>query len=231
MPRQLILRNPPPPRRGRAGWGPRAAPLATAAAPLAAALALLLATTATARAETEPSAAAAEPIAGEQELGVRLGMTIGGRVTPGGLTIAGNYMYQLTDVDWFEGLLSFTFGGDRAVCFRDRADDLSCDHHALHGVAAEGGVAARRFLSTRDAFAPYVRVGLGLRVARYRDDDLTGVALPVLVGGGVRARVAPTVSVIGDAAVQVGPAWLSRGLGLEPQASLSIFGGVEFRLD
>ena len=35
-------------------------------------------------------------------------------MTPGGLRVAGHYLYQLPTQDWFDGTASFTFGGGAA---------------------------------------------------------------------------------------------------------------------
>jgi hypothetical protein len=166
----------------------------------------------------------------DQELGVRTGLVSGGRVTPGGLRIGGHYLYQLTDEDWFDGALLFTFGGGPAACFRDRQDDLVCDHGRLEGFAGELAVGVRRFFPARGGFVPYARVGAALRVVRFGDDDVTGLAVPLTGGAGMRIRVAPWVAVAAEAQLELGGGLFSRGLGLEPQAGLAIGGAVEFAL-
>jgi hypothetical protein len=169
--------------------------------------------------------------AGNQELGARLGLGIGGRVSPGGLMIAGNYLYRLSDLDWFDGGVGFSFGSGAADCFHDRGDDLVCDHGALDGVAADVYAGIRRFFPGRGQFTPYAHGGVALRVASFAGDEVRGVVAPLWIGGGVRARVHETVSVGGGAMLLVGAGWFNRGLGIEPQASLAISAGVEFVID
>jgi hypothetical protein len=189
-------------------------------------------------APAEPDAPAADDVAAEnddqgvrdQELGVRVGLVSGGRVTPGGLRIGGHYLYQLTDEDWFDGALLFTFGGGPAACFRDREDDVVCDHARLEGFAGELAVGVRRFFPARAGFLPYARVGAALRVVRFGDDDVTGLAVPLTGGAGMRIRVAPWIAVAVEAQLELGAGLFSRGLGLEPQAGLAIGGAVEFAL-
>ena len=47
-----------------------------------------------------------------------------------------------------------------------------------------------------------------------------------------RADCAIPVRIIngGEAELRVGPAWLGHGLGIEPHLTLTVLGGVEFRL-
>src|SRR5689334_16702460 len=61
------------------------------------------------RASAEPPVAPSD--ISDQNIGAELGLAAGGRVTPGGLRIAGHYLYQLNDVDWFDGSIGFTYGG------------------------------------------------------------------------------------------------------------------------
>lgn len=166
-----------------------------------------------------------------QEIGARLGLDVGGRVSPGGAQLSGNYLYRLTDSDWLDQGVGFTFGGQGAACFRDRDDDVICDHGILDGFAAEVFVGLRRYLPGKDEFSPYVRGGVALRGVFYSADEVSGIALPLWAGGGIRARVAKSVAVVADATLRTGIAFFNRGLGLEPQASLLVTAGVEFELD
>lgn len=167
---------------------------------------------------------------GDQELGVRVGLVSGGRVTPGGFRVGGHYLYQLTDEDWFDGALLFTFGGGPAACFRDRDDDVVCDHGRLEGFAGELAIGVRRFFPAQGDFLPYARVGAAVRVARFGDDDVTGLAVPLTAGAGMRIRVAPWIAIAAEAQLELGAGLFSRGLGLEPQAGLAIGGAVELAL-
>jgi hypothetical protein len=166
----------------------------------------------------------------DQELGVRVGLVSGGRVTPGGFRIGGHYLYQLTDDDWFDGALLFTFGGGPAGCFRDRQDDLVCEHSRLEGFAGELALGVRRFFPPQAGFLPYARLGAALRVVSFGDDDVTGLAVPLTAGAGLRVRVIDWVAVALEAQLELGAGLFSRGLGLEPQAGLAIGAAVEFAL-
>jgi hypothetical protein len=168
----------------------------------------------------------------EQELGGRLGAEFGGRVSPGGLHVGGSYLYQMTDDDWFEGGLAFTFGGGDAACFRDRDDDYLCDHGVMEGFSGEVAAGVRRFFFSRrqGRFLPYARAALGLRLIGYGADGVTGLAIPLQLGGGVRVRVAERISLTGGADLRLGPAWFNKDLGVEPHVGLAVHAGIEFAL-
>jgi hypothetical protein len=166
----------------------------------------------------------------DRELGATLGAAIGGGVTPGGLRVGADYLYQLSDLDWFEGLVQFTFGTGGAACFRDRANDTICDHGGADGVATDLGGGIRRFFGGQQGFRPWVRPAAGVRLSHFSDDDLTGVGLFVSAAAGVRARVAETIAVGGGAALELGGAIFNHDLGPALQAGLSIAVSVEFAL-
>lgn len=170
------------------------------------------------------------PTASDRELAGSLGLDLGGRVTPGGLHIAGAYLYQLSDVDWFDGGLSFTFGSGQAGCFRDRDNDYLCDHALVHGFGAEiyGGV--RRYFPGQGRFTPYGRAALGLRLVSFGADDVRGLAIPLQLGGGVRASVNERISLSGGAELRLGPAWFNRELEDQPHLGLAVHAGIEFKL-
>lgn len=176
------------------------------------------------------AAADGEP-AGNQELDASLGIAVGGRVSPGGLHIGGRYLYRLSDLDWFDGGLGFSFGSGEAMCFRDRDASFVCNHGALDGFGADVSVGIRRFLPGQQGYHPYVHGGVALRVVSYGGDDVTGVAVPVWLGAGVRTTVHDGIAVGGGAVLSVGPGWFSSDLGLEPQLSLLISAGVGFTID
>lgn len=173
---------------------------------------------------------AKRPTASDRELAGSLGLDLGGRVTPGGLHIAGAYLYQLSDVDWFDGGLSFTFGSGQAGCFRDRDNDYLCDHALIHGFGAEifGGV--RRYFPGQGRFTPYGRAALGLRLVSFGVDDVRGLAIPLQLGGGVRASVNERISLSGGAELRLGPAWFNRELEDQPHLGLAVHAGIEFEL-
>jgi hypothetical protein len=170
------------------------------------------------------------PEVGERELGATLGIAVGGGHTPGGLRVGGDYLYQLSDLDWFDGIVQFTFGSGGASCFRDRFDELICDHGVVDGVSTDLGAGIRRFFPGQGAFRPWVRPAAGIRLSRFGDDDLTGAGLFVSAAGGVRARVTDTIAVGGQAALELGGALFNRGLGPQLQLGLAVSFGVDFVL-
>lgn len=201
-----------------------------ARAAAAAAAAAFLAGSGGARAEDAADAAADPPVAAEQELGAALGVEAGGRVSPGGFNVLGNYLYQLSDEDWFDTGLSITIGGGAPGCFRDREDDFLCDHGIGRGFAAEAFAGARRFFPGQGAFAPYVRAALGARLISFRGDEVTGFAVPVHLGGGIRARVADGVAVVAGSELRLGVGWFDHELGAEPHITFAVHAGVDFAL-
>jgi hypothetical protein len=179
------------------------------------------------RAESDPT----DALPGNQEIGARAGVALGGRTTPGGLRLSGQYAYRLAHRDWFDGSVAFTFGGGGEACFRDRQDEVLCSHGFASGFAAEVLVGVARYFEAEESLSPFVRGGVGARLIAFPGDDLRGVAAPIWAGAGVRARVHDGVAVIGGAELRAGPAWLSRRVGLEPHASFAITAGVDFTLD
>jgi len=168
---------------------------------------------------------------GERELGASVGAAIGvGGVTPGGLRVAGAYLYQLSDLDWFDGGLGFTYGGGDAGCFRDRVDELVCDHGAADGVAVDlfGGV--RRFFGAQEGFRPWLRTGVGARLTHFAEDDLTGGSVVLSLGGGVRARVDDRIAVGGHAALELGAGMFGNDYGAAVQLGMTVGADVEFVL-
>lgn len=172
-----------------------------------------------------------EEVAGERELGGRLGVAMGNGLTPGGLRAAGVMLYRLSRDDWFEGTLAFTFGRSRAACFTDRDGVFTCDHGVIDGAAIDILAGVRRFVAVRERFAPYVRAGLGLRVASFGGDDVRGLAIPVVGGVGVRARVNELVAVGADAGLELGIGWFDHGLGAAAQIGVALQATVDIWLD
>ena len=180
-------------------------------------------------AAADPEAASEDEI-GDQGIGAELGIAGGGRVTPGGLRVAGHYLYQLSDQDWFDGAAAFTFGGGSAACFRDRMDSLVCDHGFVDGRGVEISASVRRLFASQGSFRPFAKAGVGISFVQFSGDDLTGVAIPLHLGGGVRARVAPAVAIVAQGELQLGRGRFGNALGLQPQLGLAITAGAEFRL-
>ena len=178
----------------------------------------------------DAGATSSDDEAGDQAIAAELGVAAGSHVTPGGLRIAGRYVYQLSDEDWFEGAAGFTFGSGRAACFRNRQNAVVCDHGLAEGTGIELTASVRRLFTPRGAFRPFARVGVGLGLVRFGDDDVSGFTNPAHVGGGVRVAVAPAFAVVADAALALGFGSFSRGMGSQLQFGLAITAGAEFRL-
>ena len=167
---------------------------------------------------------------GDQGISAELGLAGGGRVTPGGLRIAGHYLYQLSDLDWFDGAASFTFGSGTAACFRDRMDAVVCDHGLADGTSVEISASVRHMFAPQGAFRPFGRVGVGIGLARFGGDDVSGVTVPAHAGGGVRAKLAPSIAVVAEGELALGFGSFNRGLGSQIQFGLAVTAGAEFRL-
>lgn len=182
-------------------------------------------------AEVSEEPSGIESLVSAQEIGARTGIAAGGRVTPGGLYLGGKYLYQLSDTDWFDGGFSFVFGSGAASCFRDRDDQVVCDHGIAHGFGGELSAGVRRWLQPQGRFVPFVRAGVALGLASFGKDDVWGLTAPLWIGAGVRARVAEGVAVSGGAALAGGVGLYDRDLGLEPVLSLLVTAGVDFGLD
>lgn len=166
-----------------------------------------------------------------QEIGVLLGASIGGGVSPGGVALDGRYLYRLSELDWFEIGVNFALGSGDAECFRDRQSDLVCQHGLVDGFAAEVSGGLRRYFTGQQQFRPYAKVAVGLRMLSFSGDELRGVAIPVTAGAGVRVDVANRVLVVAEASLRGGPAFFTRDLGLEANLGLTIGAGVEFTLE
>ncbi|HET7500699.1 MAG TPA: hypothetical protein VFK02_06830 [Kofleriaceae bacterium] len=167
---------------------------------------------------------------GDQAISAVLGLAAGGHLTPGGLRIAGHYFYQLSDEDWFDGAASFTFGSGSAECFRDRMDKVVCSHGLSDGTGVELSASIRRMFAPQGAFRPFGRLGVGLGLVRFADDDVSGVTVPAHAGGGVRVHVAPAVAVVAEGELTLGFGDFTRGLGSQIQFGIAITAGAEFRL-
>ena len=187
-------------------------------------VATLLVASGVASAEPAPEAVDGQAISAD------LGVAGGGRVTPGGLRIAGHFLYQLSDRDWFDGGASFTYGGGSAQCFRDRADQFVCEHGFADGKAIELVASLRRWYAPQGAFHPFLRAGVGLALVGFSADSVSGLAFPLHAGGGVRAEVIPGFAIVVQADVELGVGVFNHALGIEPQAGAAVLAGAEFRL-
>jgi len=178
----------------------------------------------------KPAVSAPDGEPGDQIVSVEAGLASGGRVTPGGLRINGHYLYQLSERDWFDGAVGFTFGSGQGACFRDRSDKVICRHGLADGTGVELSARIRRMLTPRGVFHPFAQIGIGLGLARFSDDDVSGVTFPLHGGGGVRVAVAPTIAVVIEDELALGIGSFNRGLGTQPQFSFTFTAGVEFQL-
>jgi hypothetical protein len=167
---------------------------------------------------------------GDQGISAHVGLAAGGRVTPGGLRLAGHYLYQLADSDWFDGAAGFTFGSGRAACFRDRMDQRVCSHGLADGVGVEVSASIRRLFAPQGAFRPFARAGLGIGLAQFSDDDVSGFTIALHAGGGIRAKVAPAIAVVAEGDLALGFGSFGNGVELEPQIGFAVTAGAEFRL-
>lgn len=192
--------------------------------------ALLLVGSGVAHAQEAVATTAAPADMSDQSIGPSVGVAVGGRTTPGGVVVAGHYLYQLTDRDWFDGVAAFTFGGGDGECFRDRMNEFLCDHGLADGYAIELGANVRRFLGGQGDFWPFLRAGAGLAVVRFGDDGVTGATVPLHAGGGMRVSVSPDIAIIAHADLTLGLGLFNHSLGLEPQLGASLTAGAEFRL-
>lgn len=163
-------------------------------------------------------------------IGGRLGVEVGGRTTPGGVHVTGDYLYLLDGPYWFDTGIGFTFGGGDAACFRDRDNDLVCDHGITGGFAAEVVASVRRVLAERQKFVPYVRAGFALRLVAFSNDDVTGLGIPLIGSAGFRREVAGGIDVVAGIDLRMGWGFFNRALGGEPQVSAAFNAGVEFDL-
>jgi hypothetical protein len=166
----------------------------------------------------------------DQGIGAAIGVAAGGSVTPGGLRVTGHYLYQLSSQDWFDGVASFTYGGDTANCFRDRMATTMCEHGLTAGSGVEIAATVRRMFQPQGAFQPFARLGVGIAIARFAADDVLGFGIPIHAGGGVRARVAPSVSIVAQAELTVGIGAYTQDLGAEPLIGMAMTAGAEFDL-
>lgn len=167
---------------------------------------------------------------GDQAIGADIGAAAGGRVTPGGARVSGHYLYQLSDQDWFDGTATFTYGGGGAACFRDRMNTFVCEHGLADGRGVEIAATVRRFFTAQGDFRPFARAGVGVGIVNFGDDSVSGLAIPLHLGGGVRANVAEGVAIVAQADLAVGFGVLNKTLGLEPQLGFGITAGAEFQL-
>jgi hypothetical protein len=172
----------------------------------------------------------APPDMSDQAIGASIGVATGGRVTAGGLRLAGHYLYQLSDRDWFDGTAAFTFGGGSAQCFRDRTNAYVCDHGLADGGSIELAAGVRHYLGGQGQFWPFLLGGIGVRGVDFSADSVSGIGLALHAGGGLRASVSDNIAVSAQGELELGFGAFNHTLGIEPQLGVAITAGVEFRL-
>jgi hypothetical protein len=195
---------------------------------------ILVSAAAPALAETPVDMGAGTTAADDDEqvaLGADIGATGGsGGTTPGGMRIGGHYLYRMTDHDWFDGAVAFTFGSPSDGCWRTPPDGMSCGHGPGDGFAGDLSLGLRRMLPGQGAFTPFVRGGVFGRVLRFSTDDVNGAAIGVDAGAGVAARVRDGLAVVGSAGGFAGRGWLGSGVGRTGQLGMIVTVGAEVRL-
>lgn len=180
-----------------------------------------------------PAAAVAEPTLDDDRavaLAAELAAVSGGGTTPGGLRVAGRYLYRLAERDWFDGSVGFTYGGDARGCGMVGAGEMTCDHGVAEGFAGDLALGVRRDLGRRADVVPYARGAVFGRVLRFAGDDVTGAAIGGEVGVGLRIGLGPGLAVTGGASGFLGVAHLDRDIGAASQLGLSIGAAAEFRM-
>jgi len=75
-----------------------------------------------------------------------------------------------------------------------------------------------------------LRGGVGLRYVRFGNDNVSGAAIPLHLGGGVRVAASKGIAITVQGALELGIGAFNHSLGAEPQLGVAITGGVEFGL-
>lgn len=163
-------------------------------------------------------------------IGAEIGVAGGGGTTPGGLRVGGRYLTRLSDHDWFDGGIGFTFGAPAIGCGRVAPDGMDCNHGVADGFAGDLALGIRRHLRGQGAFTPFVRGGAFGRVLRFAADDITGAAIGLELGGGLAADIQDDVAIIAGASAFAGRAWLGGGVGGTGQLGMLVSVGAEVRL-
>lgn len=173
------------------------------------------------------------PLRTDQEIGARLGTQLGALgVTPGGLRVGGVFLYRMSERTWFDAEAASSFGAGASQCNVRQDRSLDCEHGLADGFGFQLGAHLRWFLTTRPSgFQPYVRGGLGLDLAHFGGDDVTGVALTARGSFGIRHPVGSGVMVGGEALLSAGPGLYSGGVGVRPYTALLVQFGLEIALN
>ncbi len=168
---------------------------------------------------------------GYQELGARIGVTLDmAGIAPGGLHVAGLWLYRLSDRVWFDGRAAFAIGGGGSDCRFPSTGAAACDHALTDGFSAVLLAGARYFPPAAGQVTPWVGGGVGAGIADFPGDGLPGFALPFWGGAGARVPVADGVAVAGEALLTLGATAYGKGIGWQGSLGLTLAFGVDFRM-
>jgi hypothetical protein len=171
------------------------------------------------------------PPVGDQELGARIGVSLDlAGVGPGGLSVAGLWLYRLADRVWFDGRAAFAIGGGGPDCVVPATGAARCDHALTDGFAALALAGARWFPPGSGSVTPWLGGGLGAGLADFPGDGVPGFALPLWGGAGARVPVADGIALAGDAILDVAAVFYGKGVGWKGRIGLTLAVGVDFRI-
>jgi hypothetical protein len=154
-------------------------------------------------------------------LGFQGGLT---HYAPGGFKMENEYGRRFSDLVWLNVQLNFSAGDDCGYDPFDRG--YHCNEHFMgEGLEMIAGV---KFKFHSGRLQPHVKVGGGLAFTFYPGGDLTGTALVVRAGGGVKYWVLPRLAVGGEANVMLGPTFVDHDGGTHFYGAIDFIGGIEF---
>lgn len=168
---------------------------------------------------------------GQQELGLSMGVSGGTNLAPGGLVLAGAYLYRMVGNEWLEMGVRFIRGGSEAGCFRDRQDEVECNYGFFAGSTAELSLSFRHYFDGPLRFRPFIKLGTGVRLIEFRGDDSRGLGIPLRIGGGLRARVSKHLVAVGQFEGEGGYSYLNQNIDSAFWASLNVMAGLEISIN
>jgi len=155
--------------------------------------------------------------------------------TPGGFKWFNDYSRQLSKLTWLNFQFNVVLGGGRRYnCHYDpRLKDNVCDYRAHFGgyaVELAAGVKFKwRLRNVPLQFHAKVGGALDLLVFERPGDNISGVAMAVRGGFGVRYFFVPSFGLGAEIIPTFGPAFLSDGMGVEFYGAIDLNVGVEYR--
>src|SRR5205085_9791683 len=121
-----------------------------------------------------------------------------------GLRVVGEYDRELTDRFWLDLHAAAVIGTDDRGCYFDRTASYVCDHEVADGFAMlAGGGLVMPFAHNGD-FTPYARGGGEFGLVSFGSDDVSGLALVLRGGAGVRWQVTDEISIHGEGDLALG---------------------------